>query len=496
MHLDNDSNGTDPARGSDSKKSKDPKSIPDKRGAANETQAAKFGIKVLQLVLRKYPNDAKRQLAVLLGNVVIMARTGRKRQASEATRTKIGDTMFMILDELKADNAKVRNLSELKRVHVERLIRLWTKNGQSAGTIQNKIAILRGFYYMIGKGTAIPKGEEFKAWLGEKGIQIPGPRTIVARDSKAWSDNKVNFSEVLLRVSEECKVTAIQLEMQLGFGLRTSESIQIIPSQSDRGDVLSVIRGTKGGMPREVRFDEDAAIAQWQRDILDRAKQIAANHPKGTLSIPGKKLMQSKSHFYYLVRKHGIRKDGLGVTAHGLRHEFAARRYRQITGHATPASGAALVEVNKEVKAVDLKASQEVSVQLGHFRPSIARAYVGSLSMAERLRAKRIKTILEMTEGNAEFVRVLKGAGITRAWLGGAMASGAYVPRLQPLTLIVSTQCSDPISAEVMLRLMAELKAICGRGVSLTEFVDPLGQREPVDAIELNLHVRQPGGDE
>lgn len=206
--------------------------------------------------------------------------------------------------------------------------------------------------------------------------------------------------------------------------------------------------------------------------------------------------MQSKSHFYYMVRKHGIRKDGLGVTAHGLRHQFAARRYRQITGHDTPVSGAAPVEINKEVKAVDLKANLEVSVQLGHFRPSIARAYVGSLSMAERLRAKRIKTTLERTEGNDAFVQALKGARITRAWLGGAMASGGYVPAHQPLTLFVSTQCSDPTSAEVMLLLMAELTAICGQEVYLTEFLDPSGQLEPADAIELNLHVRQHGGDE
>lgn len=493
MHPENDSNGVDPIRDSDSRKVKKSRRATDRKKVAAVARGAGSGVKILQFVLRKHPNNPKKQLTVLLDNVVLMARTGRSRPASEATKTKTGDTLFLCLDELKAENAVVRNLSELRRVHVERLIHHWTKKGHSAGTIQNKVAILRGFFNIIGKGKAIPKGDEFKAWLDEKGIQIPGPRTIVARESKSWVDNGVDVFEVLLRIREECEVTAMQLEMQLAFGLRTNESLQIILSQSDRGDVLSVIRGTKGGMPREVRFDDDPTIARWQRETIERAKVIAAKHPKGTLSIPGKTLAQSKSHFYYLVRKHGIRKDGLGVTAHGLRHQFAARRYRQITGFDTPASGGAPVAVNQDVKAVDLKASQEISIQLGHFRPSIARAYLGSFSMAERERGKRVKALLEFTEGNEAFVQALTGAGITRAWLVGAMASGVHVSPWQPLTLVVATENGEPLKAEVMVRLIGELATFGGRGVELSEFLDPSGQRAPDGAIELHLDDRRSG---
>lgn len=496
MHSEKDSNDKKTNQNTDSKKSQPIRQSRNGNPAAKEARGAWAGYKVVQLGQRKYPNDPKKQMAFYLGNFVIMSGIGRLRPVSEATKTTIGDTLFRAIDELKAECAVVRNLTEFRKVHAERLIKHWINKGQSAGTIQNKISILRRFYTYIGKETVIPKNSELKVWLEEKGIQLPGPRSIVARESKAWDDNQVDVFEVVERIRQECEVTAKQLEMQFAFGLRTNESIQIIPTQSDRGDVLSVLRGTKGGMPREVRFDNDEVIARWQREVLEQAKLIAAGHPKGTLSIPGKSLAQSKSYFYYLVRKHGIRKDGLGVTAHGLRHQFAARRYRQITGHDTPVSGAAPVEVNPEIKAVDLKASQEVSVQLGHFRPSITRAYVGSFSMAAHERTKRIEMILEKTEGDDSFVQALRRAGIKRAWLTGPMALGVYVPAHQRITLLVSTGCGDPANAEMMLPLMAELTAICGRGVHLTELLDPSGQLEPADAIELNLHIRRPGGDE
>ncbi len=458
--------------------------------AFKELRGAGAGMQVLQRVQRKHPNNPKKQLASFLREFVIKSGTGRLRSVAEATLTKYGDTLFRAIDELKAERAKIQNLSELRKVHAERLISRWVKDGQSAGTIQNKVAILRRFYAFIGKGKAIPKGEEFKAWLLEKGIQLPDARTIVARESKTWEDNKIDFFEVLEKVRQECEVTAIQLEMQLAFGLRMLESIQLIPSQSDRGQVLSVLRGTKGGMPREVRFDDDEEIARWQRDVLERSKLIAANSRKGTLSIPGKTLAQSKAYFYYRIRKHGICRDGLGVTAHGLRHQFAARRYRQVTGFDTPVSGNAPTAVDADVKAVDMQAGHAVSIQLGHFRHSVTKSYVGSLPMAQRQRSIRAKAYVEQLEGNAAFVKTLRGAGVTRAWLGGAMASGALVSAHLPLRLIVANDTGQPFTVEVRSRLRAELAAACGRSVDMSEHFD---QVDPDDAVELYLDARKPG---
>lgn len=458
--------------------------------AFKEGRGAGAGVKVLQRVQRKHPNDPKKQLASFLEEFVIKSGTGRLRPVSEATLTKFGETLFRAIDELKVERAKIQNLSELRKVHAERLIGRWVKDGQSAGTIQNKVTILRRFYAFIGKGKAIPKGEEFKAWLLERGIQVPDARTIVARESKTWEDNEVDFFEVVEKVRRECEVTAIQLEMQLAFGLRMLESIQLIPSQSDRGQVLSVLRGTKGGMPREVRFDDDEEIARWQRDVLERSKLIAAKNRKGTLSVPGKTLAQSKAYFYYRIRKHGICRSGLGVTAHGLRHEFAARRYRQVTGFDTPVSCNAPTAVDAYVKAADLQARHVVSIQLGHFRHSVTKSYVGSLPMAQRQRSIRASAYVKQLEGNVVFVMALRNAGVNRAWLGGAMASGALDSDRLPLRLIVATDTGQPFKVEVRSRLRVELAAACGRSVDMSEHFD---QVDPDDTIELYLDMREPG---
>lgn len=65
------------------------------------------------------------------------------------------------------------------------------------------------------------------------------------------------------------------MELQIAFGLRLNESMQFEPFQCDAGTKILVIRGTKGGRPRTVDLDPDAAIAAWQRDILNRAAEIA-----------------------------------------------------------------------------------------------------------------------------------------------------------------------------------------------------------------------------
>jgi site-specific recombinase XerD len=470
-----------------------PQKTPTTRKSFKEIRGANAGIQVRLRVERRFPHNLKKQLATFLAEFVIKSGTGRLRPVSEATLSKYGDTMFRAVDELKDENAAIRNLGELNKVHVERLIQRWTKEGQSAGTIQNKVSILRRFLAFIGKPHAIPQGAEFKNWLEAKDIQVPNARTIVARESKTWEDKQVDFFEVLDLVRQECAVTAMQLEMQLAFGLRMKESIQIMPSVSDRGDVLSVVRGTKGGMPREVSFDDDEATALWQRDVLERAKLIAANNRKGTLSVPGKNLAQSKSYFYYRIRRHGISKDGLGVTAHGLRHQFAARRYREITGFDTPVSGGSPRAIDSEVKAADLQAGREISVQLGHFRSSITKAYVGSFPMMTRTQRQRVEAWVEKTEGNPVFVQSLKAAGITRAWLGGVMASGAPAASREALRLIVTTDSGIPLLANVRERLKSEIVAIFPPGVDMSEHFDASRSGAPNHTVEIFLNTREKG---
>ena len=66
-------------------------------------------------------------------------------------------------------------------------------------------------------------------------------------------------------------------------------------------------------------------------------------------------------------------KADLKVTPHGLRHQYAADEYERATGVRPPVEGGAAPD-----KAIDAAARQGVSMKLGHGRPDISNAYLGS----------------------------------------------------------------------------------------------------------------------
>jgi site-specific recombinase XerD len=453
-------------------------------GARHRGAAA--GVNVLARAEKAHPNDPKRQLAAFLRDFVIKSGTGRLRPVSQETSSKYTETLMKIIDELRSERAAIRNLSEIGKPHAVRLIGAWVRDGQSTGTIQNKTSILRRFLTFLGKENLIPRGAQLKTWMTANGIQPPESRTIVARTSKAWDQHDVDVFDVLKKVEAECPLTAIQLEMQVAFGLRMKESICIIPRVADRGTVLSVVWGTKGGLPREVRFDDDLGVASWQRDVLERAKLMAEQNKKGTLSLQGKTLEQSRDRFYYIVRKHGISRAGLGVTAHGLRHQFAARRYQEISGFGAPVTAHAPA-TNAAVAEADLHARTELSRELGHFRPSITQAYTGSFPLRDRGRSSRVQPWIDQTEKNPRFLAVLAEHGIERAWLGGSFAAGLEVGPHEKLRLFLAPAAGTTLDADARFMLKNALNEIYRRGVDITIHTD---EGDPDDCVELHLPVK------
>jgi hypothetical protein len=63
---------------------------------------------------------------------------------------------------------------------------------------------------------------------------------------------------------------------------------------------------------------------------------------------------------------------------HGLRHAYAQRRYKELTGWKAPvAGGPATKSLNEEQRALDRGARQTISRELGHDRISISAVYLG-----------------------------------------------------------------------------------------------------------------------
>jgi len=138
--------------------------------------------------------------------------------------------------------------------------------------------VLRRFLCFWGKAGVIPKGQTLKTLLNQEGMEVDQWRKMVSVESLAWSDKGVDLDATLKQVKNACPITAMQLEVQAAFGLRMAESLHLDPRAADYGDMLRIVHGTKGGLPRDIPFDEEHGTRAWQRD--------APAGPGGAGSLP------------------------------------------------------------------------------------------------------------------------------------------------------------------------------------------------------------------
>ena len=137
---------------------------------------------------------------------------------------------------------------------------------------------------------------------------------------------------------------------------------------------LRVERGTKGGRLRFVAIRNDD-----QRKALELALQFAA-HPSSHLGHPGLSLKQSLKRFDNVMQKAGVTRKRLGVTAHGLRHQFAQEFHVELTDVQAPVRGGDVCADPETLKAALL----EIARQLGHNRRRLRNAYRGSPARPSR----------------------------------------------------------------------------------------------------------------
>ena len=230
-------------------------------------------------------------------------------------------------------------------------------------------------------------------WIGKPGMVHPladyvedparFKRSYAAKEDRSWEGNAVEFTRIVETVAAIDPRVAAQLALLLAFGLRRKEAVMfmphsaVVPSESvpisqhasDRYAVfLRVERGTKGGRLRFVAIRNDD-----QRKALDLALQFAL-HPSSHLGHPGLSLKQSLKRFDNVMQKAGVTRKRLGVTAHGLRHQFAQEFHVELTDVQAPVRGGDVCADPETLKAALL----EIARQLGHNRAQIVNAYCGS----------------------------------------------------------------------------------------------------------------------
>ena len=417
-----------------------------------------------QKAQKRHPNDVIAQVIYLLMHEAWPASTGRRRSMSEGTQAGHKEGLLRAFRELKAMRMAVRNLDEFGRKHALALIRSWVAKGQSKKTIDNNVTNLRVFANLINKPRMVPRDGEYLDWLKSAGVVLPEQRVSgVALEPKTWSVKDVDPMEVIEKIREEYPVVAMCLEVMLAFGLRAAEATHLEPISCDLGHMLHIREGArggaKGGKSRTIPFSDDPSLRVWQKDVLERAKALARKHRQLKLAVPGKNYQQMQSHFYYVCGKYGITRQGLGVLPHGLRHMYAGRRHRELTGLPAPVEGTVPMDVYRANLALIREGNQQVSLELGHVRPEITSAYNGSVHSQSKEEAARTRGWIENLEKCPGLKALLDSLDVRTLYLGGKAAQGVRMQVGDKLRLLVDRDVTQDqqLELEVLRRAVIKL---------------------------------------
>ena len=283
---------------------------------------------------------------------------------------------------------KLTSLQNVGERHIEALHSAWTEQGGvhqlSVGRVHNLNVYLRLLFDVHFKkhGLVLPVSQYSKDCV----------RTYVTTRDKSWVGNGVDVHLLVNQIADssvEGRIVAMQLELAWAFGLRVREAWMVHPitllEQALDGELMRIDRGTKGGRPRDVPVTDLVQV-----DVLLRASDLARG--LNASMIPLKyNLIEWKSIFYRLLKTHRVVRStdegGLGVTAHGLRHQYMHAFYQRLTGHEPPVRSAQLIDPDAH------KACLKTLIEaVGHSDIRKVGAYLSTPHAMQKL--QRLKALL------------------------------------------------------------------------------------------------------
>ena len=283
---------------------------------------------------------------------------------------------------------------QLANRHIEAVLARWLDRKLATATIHNYLSFLRTYAAWIGRPGMV---RDVATYFGDDSHYVHRDRT--ANFDRSWIARSVEVEAKIAEVTAYDPWVGIQLELCYHFGLRAKEARHFRPHMAvitrdeanprdaqhfpDCERFLRVRYGTKGGRPRDIPVQTPE-----QEALLKRALQSVA--PGQYVGAPGRTTTQNANRFYNVLRRFGITKAALGVTAHGLRHQHANDRYEELTGEPSPVRG------GSGDGGEDATARLAIASELGHGRIAISDAYLGSSAVMRRKPAARTSDVREV----------------------------------------------------------------------------------------------------
>lgn len=374
MQIANQTMGRQPGRGN-------PNGYQPQRNAGTHGRSAKVNVHSSSNVFLATPGQVRqdlltdhnwpRQLAELLDAYGRTRKKCFKAKSSETTlenrRNILHSTFRMIMND-----KGFTSLSQIKPRHIPRIIEMWRASGVGIRAMRNYYWHLGWFFKLCGMNA--PAIGEFASYPGEFVTSRAATRDL------SWKGNGVDFDAVYQVIRADDPVAARLMLAIKTFGLRVKESVCLNPHEADRIHGLAITKGSKTGRARMLEFEHFG-----ERDFRKVLDEIKSEVPPDVhLAWSHRTLKQAMSHVYWLMRKHGVTRSKLGVTLHGLRHDFAIDMLEELTGATAPIRGGLVINY-RAISDARLK----VSNALGHVRLEITTSYYGTFISLEREQMRR-----------------------------------------------------------------------------------------------------------
>ncbi len=319
------------------------------------------------------PRNIYKEINLLLKANVSKHATKNKKTGYKTQKIRQTD-IFLFFRVLFFLGYKIESIKNLKQKHLLEVFHYLEDIGQLPATISGKISSMRIFCVWLGKKGMVHKSTDY--------VRDPASvrRSMVAKEDLSWTGKGVDHLKILNDIRSLkhplSEKVAVWLELCWAFGLRIQEAVEFMPIEYNmNGEVLEITKGTKGKRPRSVPIEND-----WQREILEKAI-LLMDKKTGSLIIRGLSAVANIQRAYSILRKVGVTKAVLDVTAHGLRYDYSHQQHKSTTGVEAPIKGGDISSVPREEYRYKMIQLME---KLGHSRVCIGASYYGSLRRRKR----------------------------------------------------------------------------------------------------------------